>query len=84
VNKTARDVEAAIGRGVSLYQSQFDALVSFTYNLGIGNLQKSNLLRKVKANPQDRTIRNEFMKWVNAGGKPLPGLKRRRAAEAGL
>ena len=84
VNSKARDVDAAIGSGVSLYQSQFDALVSFTYNLGIGALRRSDLLKKVKTNPQDRTIRNEFMRWVYAGGKKLRGLVNRRAAEADL
>ena len=65
-------------------QNQFDALLSFAYNLGTGALNKSTLLKKVKANPNDPSIRNEFMKWVNAGGKKLNGLVRRRKAEADL
>ena len=65
-------------------QTQFDALLSFAYNLGTGALNKSTLLKKVKANSNDPSIRNEFMKWVNAGGKKLNGLVRRRAAEADL
>lgn len=65
-------------------QDQFDALVSFAYNLGNGSLKSSTLLKKVNANPNDPTIRDEFMKWVNAGGKKLPGLIRRRQAEADL
>lgn len=67
-----------------LTQNQFDALVSFTYNLGEGNLKSSTLLKKVNANPNDPTIRDEFMKWVKAGGKVLPGLVKRREAEANL
>lgn len=65
-------------------QSQFDALVSFAYNLGPINLQKSTLLKKVNTNPQDPTIKNEFLKWVNANGKRLAGLVKRREAEAKL
>lgn len=65
-------------------QNQFDALVSFTYNLGVGNLAKSTLLKKVNRDPKDETIRAEFAKWKNADGKPLKGLIRRRAAEADL
>lgn len=67
-----------------LNQNQFDALVSFTYNLGGANLGKSTLLKKVNANPNDLTIRAEFDKWINAGGKPYKGLIRRRKAEADL
>lgn len=67
-----------------LNQNQFDALVSFTYNLGATNVGKSTLLKKVNINPNDPTIRDEFMKWVNAGGKPFNGLIRRRKAEADL
>lgn len=65
-------------------QNQFDALVSFVYNLGGVNLSKSTLLKKVNKDPNDKTISNEFMKWVNAGGKPLKGLVRRREEESKL
>jgi lysozyme len=65
-------------------QNQYDALVSFAYNLGIYNLKSSTLLKKVNANPADVTIRNEFNKWTHAGGKVLEGLVRRRKAEADL
>ncbi|WP_282628813.1 lysozyme [Empedobacter sedimenti] len=65
-------------------QNQFDALVSFTYNLGATNLSKSTLLKKVNKNPNDPTIANEFMQWVNAGGKKFNGLVKRRKDEAAL
>lgn len=65
-------------------QHQFDALVSFAYNVGTGALKGSTLLKKVNVNPADPTIRAEFNKWVNGGGKVLPGLIKRRAAEADL
>lgn len=65
-------------------QNQFDALVSITYNIGFGNLDKSTLLKKVNANPFDDTIKAEFMKWNKAGGKVLKGLTTRRQKEANL
>ena len=65
-------------------QSQFDALVSFAYNLGTGALQKSTLIKKVNANPKDVTIADEFLKWNKANGKVLVGLTKRRQAEANL
>jgi lysozyme len=65
-------------------QNQFDALVSFAYNLGPANLKASTLLKKVNANPNDPTIKDEFLKWTKAGGQTLPGLVRRRQAEAEL
>lgn len=68
----------------NLTQNQFDALVSFAYNLGIGALQKSTLLNKIKINPNDPAIEAEFMRWINAGGKPLTGLKKRRQQESDL
>ena len=67
-----------------LTQSQFDALTSFCYNLGGGNLKSSTLLKKVNLNPNDPTIKAEFLKWNKAGGKVLAGLTRRREAEAAL
>jgi lysozyme len=68
----------------SITQNQFDALVSFCYNLGPANLKASTLLKKVNKDPNDPTIRAEFMKWNKAGGRALAGLTRRREAEANL
>jgi lysozyme len=68
----------------TITQNQFDALVSFCYNLGPSNLKSSTLLKKVNANPNDETIRAEFMKWTKAGGRTLKGLVTRRTAEADL
>jgi len=68
----------------TITQNQFDALVSFTYNLGPANLKASTLLKKVNTNPNDESIKLEFLKWVKAGGKTLKGLVRRREAEANL
>ena len=64
--------------------NQFGALVSFAYNCGVVNLQKSTLLKKVNANHNDPTIKAEFLKWNKAGGKVLAGLTRRREAESNL
>ena len=66
---------------VELNDNQFSALVSFAFNLGIGALSKSTLLKKVNANPNDKTIEQEFMKWVNKGSSFEKGLTRRREAE---
>lgn len=64
--------------------NQFGALVSFAYNCGVVNLQKSTLLKKVNANHNDPSIKAEFIKWNKAGGKVLAGLTRRREAESNL
>ena len=63
---------------LGLNENQFSALVSFTYNVGVANLKKSTLLKKVNINPLDSTIEDEFLKWNKAGGKVLAGLTRRR------
>jgi GH24 family phage-related lysozyme (muramidase) len=68
---------------VALNQNQFDALVDFVYNLGIGSLRKSHLLVYLNAKNYVAAA-GEFKKWCNAGGKPLPGLVTRRNAEAEL
>ena len=82
VEDFARNVRSTIK--VPLNQNQFNSLVSFAYNLGIGNLRSSTLLRKVNANPGDPTIFNEFLRWNKAGGKVLNGLTKRRQEEANL
>jgi len=68
----------------TITQVQFDALVSFVYNVGRNAFVKSTLLRKVNANPNDPTIYAEFARWNKGGGKVLPGLVKRRKEEAEL
>jgi len=67
-----------------LTQNQFDALVSFAYNCGLGNLKASTLLKLVNAMPTSEAIFNQFLRWNKAGGKEVSGLTRRRKAEAEL
>lgn len=76
--------ENGVGRLVSkpINQDQFDALVSFSFNVGLGSLSRSTLLKKVNADPSDPTIRDLFAMWNKAGGKVLAGLTKRRKAEA--
>ena len=63
-------------------QNKFNSLVSFAYNCGINNLGISTLLKKVNFNPDDLTIKNEFLKWNKAGGKVVKGLTTRREIES--
>lgn len=70
------------GLNLELTQGQFDALVDFCFNLGTAALQRSTLLQKIRTKADELTIRNEFAKWVNAGGVRLQGLVKRRAWEA--
>ena len=78
-----KQYEAAVHRlvTVSLQPWQYDALVSFCYNVGAGNLQKSTLLKKLNAGDYQGAAL-EFHKWNRGGGKVLNGLVRRRASEA--
>lgn len=80
-----RIAERAIGRfvRVALNQNQFDALVSFTFNLGTGALQRSTLRQKLNRGEYGDAA-SEFGRWVFAGGQRLKGLVRRRQAEASL
>ena len=68
----------------NLRQCQFDALVSFVFNIGGGNFRKSTLLKKIRVNPDDNSIMDEFLRWVYAKGVVLPGLQKRRLAEMKL
>lgn len=70
--------------GVRLTQSQYDALVSFSYNVGSAALKSSTLLRLLRVNPADPAIRTQFMRWNKDNGKVVAGLTRRRKAEADL
>ncbi len=68
---------------VDLAQHQFDALVDFCFNTGRGSFSGSSLLRYVNQGEFDSAV-VQFGLWVHAGGKVVPGLVRRRAAEAAL
>jgi lysozyme len=68
---------------VKVTQAQFDALVSFSYNLGLNNLKKSTLLRRINAGEADQ-CGDEFLRWNKAGGVELAGLTRHRQAERDL
>jgi len=62
-------------------QNQFNSLTSFAYNLGTGNFVSSTLLKKVNINPNDPSIKTEFLKWNKADGKIIKGLTARRNKE---
>ena len=77
-------IHAVNAMGLFFNENQKDALVDFAYNLGIGSLRGSTLLKLAIEKPDNPAIRNEFMKWTHAGGEVLPGLVTRRKAEADL
>ncbi len=81
--KDACIAEAAISRLIArpLAQHQFDALVSFTFNLGAGALQRSALRRCIQRG-EDAAAAQQFLRWVYAGSRVLPGLVARRRAES--
>jgi len=85
LEKDVSETEQAVNNMTSypINQNQFDALVSFAYNVGITALRSSTLMRKLNAGDVDGAA-NEFQRWVRAGGKVLPGLVRRREAERAL
>ena len=78
----AAKVSAAIG-GAATTQHQFDAMVSLAYNIGMGNFAASTLLRKHKAGDHAGAAA-QFAVWNKANKKVMPGLTKRRAAEAAL
>jgi lysozyme len=65
------------------HQGIFDALVSFAFNVGLGNLQRSGLRMKTNRGEYEAAA-DEFLKWTKAGGKVLPGLVKRRHDERAL
>lgn len=79
----AEVAERAVARlvPVPLTDGQFDALVSFAFNLGAGALQRSTL-RQRSIRGEHHDVPAEFLRWTRAGGRILPGLLRRRQAEA--
>lgn len=85
LKQDVRVAEVALNNmGINFSQAQFDALVSWIFNLGAGAFATSTLKKRIVARSDDELIASEIVKWVNAGGKPLLGLKRRRVDEANL
>jgi lysozyme len=81
-NRFGKRVDELVTSNIN--QNQFNALVSFAYNVGTGNFSSSTLLKKINKNPNDLTIKAEFLRWNKAGGKVLNGLTNRRNEEADL
>lgn len=81
-DRFAKAVSQSITSNVN--QNQFNALVSFAYNVGVANFKKSTLLKLVNANPNNPQIKNEFMKWTKANGVVLGGLVKRRTDESNI
>ena len=81
-NRFAKRVDELVTSNIN--QNQFNALVSFAYNIGTGNFASSTLLKKVNRNPDDLSIKDEFLRWNKAGGKVINGLTNRRNEEADL
>ena len=83
LKKDVVEVERQIDElDLNLTQGQLDALVSFTFNLGIERLKSSTLLKVIKGGGSMRQVKREFKRWVHAGGQTLRGLEKRRAWEA--
>lgn len=81
VERHADGVREAVD--VPLTQHQFDALVSFAFNVGVGAFKTSTLLRKLNAGKYEQAA-DELLRWHYAGGKRLAGLEKRREAERKL
>lgn len=75
----ARQVDSL---GLKLTQGQADALTDFVFNLGIGNMRQSTLLKKIRQGASTAAIQAEFRRWVYAGHRRLSGLVKRREWEA--
>ena len=63
-------------------QGKFDAVLDFMYNCGVGNFNSSTLKKYIESNRKTWEIQEQFLRWVNAGGKKLGGLVTRRIWEA--
>jgi lysozyme len=69
---------------LKINQNQFDALVSFCFNVGVKAFKESTLVKKIKANPNDPTIEEEFARWKYVSGNVVSGLVNRREKESNL
>ena len=72
------------GMRINFRQEQFDALVSWIFNLGAGNFKSSTMYKRILENANDEEITDQLIKWTYSGKQQLPGLMKRRVAEANL
>ncbi len=72
------------GLKINFRQEQFDALVSWIFNLGAGNFKSSTMYKRILENAKDEEITDQLVRWDKASGRPLLGLMKRRVAEANL
>ena len=80
-----RNAEHSINQmDAELTQEQFDALVSFVFNVGVRAFNVSTLRKKILKNPNDPSIADEFRRWIYAGNEKMPGLIKRREQEIKL
>ena len=85
LDKDIKPIEQLLNKmNVNFRQAQFDALVSWIFNLGAGNFANSTMKKYIMQRRKDEDITDQLVKWVNGGGRPLLGLKKRRVAEANL
>ena len=79
-----KKAESCVRRNISvpILQNQFDALVSFSFNVGAGAFQRSTLRQKINYMALEDEIYKEFMRWIYISGQKLAGLIRRRSLEA--
>ena len=85
LKEDVKTVEQALNNmHVNFQQRQFDALVSWCFNLGLGNFNSSTMKKYILAGKPDIDITDQLVKWYNSAGKPLLGLKRRRVEEANM
>lgn len=86
LNKELLDTQSIVKDSIKVLVNgnQMNALTSFTYNVGIGSLRKSTLLRLLNAGSPKEDVAKQFLKWNKAGGQVLKGLTIRRQAEADL
>lgn len=80
-----RNAEHCINQmDADLTQEQFDALISFVFNIGARGFNVSTIRKKILRDPNDPSIADEFRRWIYAGNKKMPGLIKRREQEIKL
>lgn len=75
------EIFLSASKEITKTQGRFDACVDFCFNFGVPSFRKSTLFKMILQQASDEDITNQFKRWIYAKGKPLKGLKKRRAWE---